>query len=573
MPTPARPSIFVSYSHGYKSETEDSDHLQWVAKLVTALRAYGYPVDFDQDPPQKNRTVGEYSMRMCQTAERVIVVCTPSYKQKADDEKDKSTVRFEARYLIERLRKRGRDNGIVPIYRQLPIGQDGKANKTAAEPMFLADGKLYVDFSRDDTFQDKLTELIELLGDSSVTDNSLPNREYNHGVILMADIVNFSGQSNHAQRLIMRDLQSYFTEARQHDFKYLYVVGLLDSITVLWDSEQGGHDHALRLAVDLAAWLARKRPGLATRIGLHVGDSLQLQKESSAWRTSLFGTGCNDCRRLTQFGAEGHIMLSETFVQACQETSNRVARNLLQNQIYPPLKKPAFEIFPARGYSGYLRLYMQGSQTIPPRLLMLDHAAKRIASYQRRIGEVFQKLMVKKWQLDPSAADLRITLWAPDPALPETLHCTDYRWFLNKQTADDPSATTYSLIGQGEGGPGRAFRQASEKPFFIIPWLPDPKKNIVAYNTQMEKYYGLNSKTLKNASRHARAFACLPFWSPSGDAPNKPLGVLCFDSMKPFILRKDQAVEVAMLEADIRTFCTTKRGDFDDLAFAWMVRI
>lgn len=592
---PQYPSVFIAYSHDGKL------HEQWVVKLAQALRKRGFKVSFDQD--NQGKPVPEYSQESCLKTAKVIVVCTPKYKRKVDAKK--GTVWHEARYLSERLRKSSASSFLVPVFRNVPkVGKRREPDRDQVKPGFLDFGPRYVDFSDDRKFAEHLDELANQLLDSvqpamptrqASTKGKvaklpqiaaappvrplkpLPAHEHELGVLFFADIVNFSGLPHDTRIRVVYDLGAFFTPKRAKQFRLHRSFGLLDGVGAVWRSGQG-HAQALKLAAALHTWLKTEWPGVGLRIGLHVGQAMRFKGGNHADH-SWFGTGCNDCRRIAQIGGAGHTLISEAFREGCRGEAE--ADQLLRHRLHPAPKERAYELFPNRGPSGHVRFYSDHPASIQPtpKLLELDYAAKSIARIQRQIGMVFQDLMREKWTIDPAKADLRITLWAPDPAMPDDLRCTDYRWLVAQNKEDAPSTTVYSLAGEGEGPPGRALRRAFRQPH-AIPWLPqvgrkDPAA-LAIYQNLLEKLCGTKSATVNNASRHARAFVCLPFWSPGAaglvDAGG-PIGGLCLDSMEPLVPDPDNAEAVARVEREVVQFYSSLEAKaLDDLAFAWLVR-
>jgi len=137
------PKAFISYSH------DNDEHKTWVKKLATDLRQHmGVDVIFDQ---WDLRIGGDLSLFMEQglsEAALVICICSNEYVRKSNAGIGGSG--YEKMILTSALIKNTNIDYIIPIMRC-------NADKTL--PTFLGT-KLYVDFSEDDSYLEKLGELV-----------------------------------------------------------------------------------------------------------------------------------------------------------------------------------------------------------------------------------------------------------------------------------------------------------------------------------------------------------------------------------------------------------------------------
>ena len=137
------PKLFVSYSH------DSEEHKKWVLKLATDLRQHmGVDVILDQ---WDLRVGGDLSLFMEQglnNASLVLCVCSEEYVKKAN-----AGVRgtgFERMIMVQSMLRDMNVDYIIPIVRN-----NLSVEKT---PLFLG-SKLYIDFSDDQQYLDKLSEL------------------------------------------------------------------------------------------------------------------------------------------------------------------------------------------------------------------------------------------------------------------------------------------------------------------------------------------------------------------------------------------------------------------------------
>jgi hypothetical protein len=142
-PQPEVPAVFISYSH-------DSDtHKEWVRELATSLRdRYGIDVILDQWEIGPGDDVPKFMEHSVRRARRVIMVCTEPYVRKADD--GKGGAGYEVMIVTGELVADLGTRKFIPIMRQ-----------TGEKPTLpvCVSTRLYVDFSADALFDNKLEEL------------------------------------------------------------------------------------------------------------------------------------------------------------------------------------------------------------------------------------------------------------------------------------------------------------------------------------------------------------------------------------------------------------------------------
>lgn len=72
------PKVSVSYSW------EDETHMQWVREFAARLRGDGVDVSLDQWMVGLGKPLPEFMEQLVRENERVLVICTPTYKEKSD---------------------------------------------------------------------------------------------------------------------------------------------------------------------------------------------------------------------------------------------------------------------------------------------------------------------------------------------------------------------------------------------------------------------------------------------------------------------------------------------------------
>lgn len=135
------PKVFVSYSH------DSQAHKKWVLELATRLRKVGVDAALDQWDLGPGDDIPHFMERNLASADRVIMVCTENYVDKANA--GTGGVGYEKMIVTADLMKKVDSNKVIPIVRQ---------EGTHLVPVFLK-SKLYLDFSREDQFEESFDDL------------------------------------------------------------------------------------------------------------------------------------------------------------------------------------------------------------------------------------------------------------------------------------------------------------------------------------------------------------------------------------------------------------------------------
>lgn len=136
------PSAFVSYSW------DSPEHRDWVTSLVNILRANGVEATLDIFETQTGTVnLNQMMIRNIKDNDFTIIIMTPNYAQKADE--FQGGVGFETTLLMSCIQEN--PDKIVPILRS--------TDSKGAIPFYL-NGFLYIDFSNDSNFEEKIKELL-----------------------------------------------------------------------------------------------------------------------------------------------------------------------------------------------------------------------------------------------------------------------------------------------------------------------------------------------------------------------------------------------------------------------------
>ncbi len=137
------PKVFISYSW------EEDAHQKWVREFADKLLADGIDATVDQYDASLGDRLPHFMEQSITTADYVLIICTPLYKEKADNRK--GGVGYEGHIITEELYSKGNERKFIPVVR--------KGSFNAAMPTFLA-GKLGIDLTDTTHFENNYKDLI-----------------------------------------------------------------------------------------------------------------------------------------------------------------------------------------------------------------------------------------------------------------------------------------------------------------------------------------------------------------------------------------------------------------------------
>lgn len=142
------PLLFISYSH------DSADHKEWVLRLATDLRNNGVDASLDQWDLAPGQDTTLFMQRGIVESDRVLLICTEAYVDKS--EVGIGGVGYERLIVTAEVVESIDTKKFIPLIR---------ANRRENPvPKFLGP-RLYLDFSDDDKYEERLEELLrELLG-------------------------------------------------------------------------------------------------------------------------------------------------------------------------------------------------------------------------------------------------------------------------------------------------------------------------------------------------------------------------------------------------------------------------
>ena len=140
------PKVFISYSW------EDAKHKQWVKSLTDRLIENGIDATLDQYDLTLGDRLPVFMEQSITNADYVLIICTPTYKEKADNRK--GGVGYEGHIISGELFTKGNERKFIPVIR--------KGSASTALPKYLT-GKLGIDLSKnaddESNFRDLMTTL------------------------------------------------------------------------------------------------------------------------------------------------------------------------------------------------------------------------------------------------------------------------------------------------------------------------------------------------------------------------------------------------------------------------------
>lgn len=137
------PTVFISYSH------DNDEHKSWVLKLASDLRKHGVDAILDQWDLHIGNDLRFFMENGLSSSKLVLCICSENYVQKVNTGKGGSG--YEGMIITQPLLTDANYDFIIPIVR----------NNNSADKVPTAFGsKLYIDFSDDDNYVAKYSELL-----------------------------------------------------------------------------------------------------------------------------------------------------------------------------------------------------------------------------------------------------------------------------------------------------------------------------------------------------------------------------------------------------------------------------
>lgn len=137
------PRVFISYTH------ENPSHKEWVRKLAHDLRSNGVDAILDQWECKLGSELTLFMEKGIERADRVLLVCTPIYKKKAN--LGKGGVGYERLVVTSEIAKNIETRKFISVLRLGTL--------SSSVPTF-SKTRLYIDFREDSNYQINLEELL-----------------------------------------------------------------------------------------------------------------------------------------------------------------------------------------------------------------------------------------------------------------------------------------------------------------------------------------------------------------------------------------------------------------------------
>lgn len=143
------PKIFASYAHDSK------EHKAWVARLSTDLRGNGIDIVLDQWDLALGQDVSAFMQRGVASSDRVIMICSEEYVKKADA--GVGGVGYERLIITSEVVENIDTKKFIPVIR---------GNPALLKVPRCIGPRLYIDFSRDEEYSEKLEEIVREIHNS-----------------------------------------------------------------------------------------------------------------------------------------------------------------------------------------------------------------------------------------------------------------------------------------------------------------------------------------------------------------------------------------------------------------------
>jgi|GEM_PF-6913724 len=353
------------------------------------------------------------------------------------------------------------------------------------------------------------------------------------GLILVADVVDFSDKTGQEQRQVILKLLDFLKQ------KHLLLSSKrraerdlsLDRLVVA--SPHKDYQETLDFAHKLIQYMSTEESPVNMRVGLHDGNFVRILKPDGQSHL-VTGTGPNICARIARIADPRQIIVSEEFVQSWfREHGKEVYQRLVPGESKPPI-----EFFLKKNVLQQIRIYLPSGSPRDeaiPRLL----ASRQVAEIQLKekvlpaLEAVFMT-MLNFWEASSTRRTVspRVSIWVPVPG-GECLESTTFRYIHNRYRTTTISSvhtqTSYRLDGDGQGPPGRAFMKASPQ---VLHKLPDYRRSPDKYIQRLREW-DVPETVVRSFTRHAKAFIAFPFGLEDlGNAESpKPEGIVCIDTV------------------------------------------
>lgn len=375
------------------------------------------------------------------------------------------------------------------------------------------------------------------------------DRFHQTGYLIISDVIDFSRlDDDQQQKHAVRELWRYLAIAplvRDALFNGTgdgVIVALPEDSRAVKTAGESIYRTVIEFARDWIAHMRAAKPAVELRVAVHLGKFYEVDVGRRG--RQLMGTSLNRCTRLVGLGDAGKVTVSEQFYETWRETDATIA-----NTFQPPGSEAPLGALVKHDEHLRFRYYWpdrKEGDPLPPKVESFEIVRENLLSE----FDAIEEYLVSSLRDLPTGASLtsdqvgaRISLWgAWRTTHGRVLRSTEIRFHRQKRGIG-PSRITYSIEGDGEGPPGRAF--CTREPF-VLSELPAHSDDPDQYFSSL-KTTGLKSESLAKFNHHSRSFLAVPF----GLTETNPDGIICIDCESPLPgITREQLMEIGHDIAD-----------------------
>lgn len=389
------------------------------------------------------------------------------------------------------------------------------------------------------------------------TKNTKKNQhDLDNAIILSVDIRDFSLMTPEEQGNAISLLWHVIDKNKNNEL-YHHISPNEDGAVIVLPA----YNHAYQYAIDQAKkWiveLATLPASVQVRISIHEGAVSKI-KLPRLQDDIYFGTAINESRKLCSYAGNGHIAISDIFLERWD-----LAGNANYNELRPGKGREPIDVMVKEDKHIGIRILAPTDSLPSSRLALLNVVDEQIMQILSDIEEAFvgflRSLGMKNVQNKTSP---RVSILTPIKRHGNRFLASSAFRYHATASHIRKGTTFYDIEPPGAGPCGRAFVSGKIQ---VAAGLPDPVKNTKAYFKTWETKWHMPQENVKGFSRPSQAIISIPFGL---DEWPYRLGIICIDCLHPLL--EDKTITVQ----SIHSFCVELYDEFNmELSLLWLHRI